>query len=99
MHYELPFLCMANACPYDRQSSHLSLNVTAVTSYIWVTQNPHLCMESTSPYEGHTSHPSFLQLLQHTSRFLHDTSGLPKILHWLCLTPLVTLALWGAPYE
>ena len=26
-------------------------------------------------------------------------SGLPKILLWLCLTPLVTFALWGALYD
>ena len=54
-----------------------------------------------SPYEdeGHTSHSSFSQLLHLTSRLLRHTSGLPKILHWLHLTLLMMLALWGAPYE
>ena len=32
-HYELHFLCMAHACPYDRQSSHSTFTVT-LTSYI-----------------------------------------------------------------
>ena len=56
-------------------------------------------METTSPYKGHTSHASFSQLLHLTTGLLRDISGLPKILHWLCLTLLMTLALWGAPYE
>ena len=30
---------------------------------------------------------------------LRDISGLPKILHWLCLALLMTLGLWRAPYE
>ena len=98
MHYELHLLFIANACPYNRQSSHATFTVTA-SSYIQVTPNAHLCMETTSPYEGHTSHPFFSQLLQHTSRLLHATSGLPKVLCWLCLTPLMMLALWRAPYE
>ena len=50
-------------------------------------------------YEGHTSHPSFSRLLHHTSGLLCHTSRLPKILHWLCLTLLMMLGLWGAPYE
>ena len=96
MHFELCFLCMAHTCPDDRQSSHSSFTATA-TSYIWVTQNLDLCMETTSPYEGHTSHSSFSQLLHLTSGLLCHISGLPKLLHWLCLTLLMTLALWGAP--
>ena len=58
MHNKLHFLHVAHACPFDRQSSHSTFNVTE-TLYIQVTQNPHLCMETTSPYKGHTSHPSF----------------------------------------
>ena len=97
-HYELCFLCMAHTCPDDRQSSHSSFTATA-TSYIQVTQILNLHMETTSPYEGHTSCPSFLRLLHLTSRLLWDISRLPKILHWLRLTLLTMLALWGAPYE
>ena len=89
MHYELCVLHVEHACPYDRQSSCVTFTAT-VTSYIQVT---------TSPYEGHTSHPSFSQLLHHTSRFLQHSSGLPKLLHWLHLTHLMTLALWGVPYK
>ena len=51
------------------------------------------------PYEGHTSPTFFVGLLDPTSGLLHHTSGLPKILHWLCLTLLTTLGLWGVPYE
>ena len=98
MQYELHFLHMAHACPYDRHSSHTTFTVTA-TSYIQVSEKSDLCMETTSPYKGHSSCPSFSQLLHHTSRFLHDTSWLPKILLWLCLSLLMMLALWGAPYE
>ena len=98
MHHKCCFLCMAYACPYNRQSSHVSFNVT-VTSYIWDTQILDLLMETTSPYEGHTSCSSFLQLLHLTSGLLHHMSGLPKILHWLHLTLLTMLALWGAPYK
>ena len=94
MHYKLLFLCMTHSCPYDRQSSCSSFNVTE-TSYIWVIQNPHLCGELASPDEGHTSCPSFHNYF----RFLHNTSGLPKTLCWLHLTPLVTLASWEASYE
>ena len=43
-HYELCFLHMAHACPYDRQSSHAKSD---------------LRMDTTSPYEGHISHPFF----------------------------------------
>ena len=57
-HYELCFLHVAHACPYDRQSSHMALTVTA-TSYIQVIKKLDLCMETISPNEGHTSHPSF----------------------------------------
>ena len=96
MHYECCFLRMAHTCPYDRQSSHVSFTVTA-TLYIWVTGNLNLCVETTSPYKA--SHPSFLRLLHLTSGLLHRISGLPKILHSLCLTLLTMLALWGAPYE
>ena len=92
MHYELPLLSVAHACPYHKQSSCSTFNVTE-TLYIWVTQNPHLHVESTSPYEGHTSCPTFLGLLHPTSRFFCNTSGIPKILHWIHLTPLVMLAL------
>ena len=98
MYYELCFLRMAHACPYDRQSSHTISTVTA-TSYIWVIKHSDLHEETTSPYEGHTSCPSFLQLLHHTSGLLRHISGLPKLLHWLHLTLLTMLALWGAPYE
>ena len=90
-------LGVAHACPLQTFQSLYS-NVTE-TSYIQVTVNPHLRMELTSSNEGHTSHPSFLQLLHHTFRFLHDTSGTPKILCWIHLTPLVMLALWGAPHK
>ena len=84
--------------PYDRQSSRTSFTATA-TSYIQVTQILKLSMETTSPYEGHMSHPSFSRLLHPTSGLLCHTSGLHKILHRLCLTLLMTLGLWGAPYE
>ena len=70
-----------------------------VTSCIQAIQKSDLHMETTSAYEGHTSRPSFLQLLHHTSGVLCHTSGLPIVLHWLCLTLLMTLALWGVPYE
>ena len=93
MHYKLCFLHVAHACPYDRQSHHTISTVTA-TSYIQVTEHSDLCMESTSPYEGHTHHPSSSQLLHPTSGLLWHISGLPKILHWLCLTLLTMLALW-----
>ena len=56
-------------------------------------------METTSPYEGHTSCSSFSQLLHLTSGLLRHIYGLAKILHWLHLTLLMMLALWGAPYE
>ena len=97
-HYKLCFLCMAHTCPDDRQSSHSSFTVTA-TSYIWVTQILNVQMETTPPYEGHTSRSSFLRLLHLTSELLNHISGLPIILHWLCLTILTRLALWGAPYK
>ena len=96
--HEHCILHMAYKCPYDRQSSCTSFTVT-VTSYIQVTQVLKLCMETTSPYEGHTSYPSFSRLLDPTSGLLHHTSRLPKILHWLCLTLLMMLGLWGAPYK
>ena len=83
---------------YDRQSSRMSFTVTA-TSYIRVTQNLKRCVETASPYEGHTSHTSFTRLLDPTSGLHHHTSGLPKILPRLRLTLLMTLGLWGAPYE
>ena len=89
MHYELCFLHMAHACPYDRQSSCTTFTETAI-SYIRVT---------TFPYEGHTSHPSFLQLLHCTPRSLHHPSRLPNLLHWLCLTLLMMLPLWGVLYK
>ena len=89
---------MAHTCPDNRWSSRSIFTATA-TSYIWVTKNLDLRMETTSPYEGHTSHPSFSQLPPHTSGLLHHISRLPTILHWLCLTLLMMLALWGAPYE
>ena len=87
--HECCILCMAYKCLYDRQSSHMSFTVT-VTSYIQITQILNLCVETTSPYEGHTSHPSFLRLLHLTSGLLHHISRLPKILHWLRLTLLMT---------
>ena len=98
MHYELCLLCMAHTFPDDRQSSCSSFTVT-VTLYIQVTKILKLCVEMTSSYKGHTSHPSFSRFLHLTSRLLHHISGLPKILYWLCLTLLMMLALWGAPYE
>ena len=82
--------------PYDRQSSRVNFTAT-VTSYIQVTQNFTLCVETASPYEGHTSRTFFVQLIDPTSGLLPHTSGLPKILPWLCLTLLMTLGLWGAP--
>ena len=97
-HYELHSQCIAQSRPYNRQSSHMTFTVTE-TLYIWVIKKSELHVETTSPYEGHTSCPSLSQLLHHTSRFLHHISRLPKILHWLCLTHLMMLVLWGAPYE
>ena len=97
-HYELCFLCVVHTCPDDRQSSHSSFTAT-VTSYIQVTQILNLHMETASHYKGHTSCSSFSRLLHLTSRLLRHISGLPIILHWLCLTLLMMLALWGAPYE
>ena len=84
--------------PYDRQSSRTSFTATA-TSYIRVTQILKLHVETASPYEGHTSRTFFVRLLDPTSTLLHHTSGLPKILHQLCLTLLTTLCLWGVPYK
>ena len=97
-HYKLCFLCMAHACPYDRESRRMIFSAT-VTSYIQVTKNSDLHMVTTSPYKGHTSHHSVLRLPHRTSRLLCHISRLPKILLWLCLTLLTMLALWGAPYE
>ena len=76
----------------------MSFIVTA-TSYIRVNLILKLCVETTSHYEGHTSHLSFSQLLHCTSGLLHHTPRLPKILHWLHLTLLMTLGIWGAPHE
>ena len=59
MHYELCFLCITHACPYDRQSSHTTFTATA-TSYIWVIEKSDLHVETMSPCEGHTSRPFFL---------------------------------------
>ena len=56
-------------------------------------------METASPYEGHTSRTFFARLLDPASGLLRHTSGLPKILHRLRLTLLMTLCLWGVPYE
>ena len=98
IHYELCFLHMEHKCPDDRQSRHSSFTVTA-TSYILVTQILNLHVETTSPYEGQASRFSFSRLLHLTTTLLPHISGLPKILHWLHLTLLMTLALWGAPYE
>ena len=56
-------------------------------------------MEIASPYKGHTSRTFFARLLDPTSRLLRHTSGLPKILAWLCLTLLTMLGLWGVPYK
>ena len=86
-YYELHLLHMAYKYPYNRQSSCMSFTATA-TSYIQVTQILKLCMETT-----------FSQLLDPTSGLPSNTSGLPKILHWLHLSLLTTLGLWGAPYE
>ena len=80
--------------PYNRQSTCTSSTVT-VTSYIWVTQILKLHVETASAYEGHTSRTFFSRLLHPTSRLLCYTSGL----HQLCLTLLMTLGLWGKPYE
>ena len=94
-----PTLTNHECCsPYNRQSSRMSFTATT-TSYIRVTQILKLCMETTSPYEGHTSCPSFSRLLHPTSGLLSYTSRFPKILHWLHLTLLTMLGLWGAPYE
>ena len=76
----------------------MSFTATAAL-YIRVTQILKLRMETASPYEGHTSRTFFAWLLDPTSGLLHHTSGLPKILPWLCLTLLTTLGLWGAPSE
>ena len=97
-HYEHCLLCMVHTYSYDRQTSCSTFTVTA-TSCIQVTKNSDLRVETASPYEGHTSHPFFLQLPHRTSGLLYHTSGLPKILHWLRLTLLMTLALWGAAYK
>ena len=56
-------------------------------------------METDSPYEGHTSRTFFARLIDPIFGLLHHTSGLPKILPWLCLTLLTMLGLWGVPYE
>ena len=98
MNHEHCFLHVAYDCPDNRQSSCTSFTASAIL-YIQVTQILKLQVETTSTYEGHTSHPSFLQLLHPTSRLLRDTSRLPKILHQLHLTLLMTFGLWGAPYE
>ena len=98
MHYELCFLHTAHTFADDRQSSRTSFTVT-VTSYIWATQILNLHMDTTSPDEGNTSHSSFLRLLHLTSGLLCHISRLPKRLHWLHLTLLTMLALWGAPYK
>ena len=58
MHYELCFLCVAHACPYDKQSSCTISTATAIL-YIWVTKHSDLHMESASPNEGHSHRPSF----------------------------------------
>ena len=92
------FLSLAYKCPYDRQSSHMSFTATA-TWYIGVTQILKLHVETASQYEGHTSCTFFSRLLDPMSRLPSHTSGLPKILHWLRLTLLMTLGLWGAPTE
>ena len=84
--------------PYDRQSSRTNFTAT-VTSYIRVTQNLKRRVETTSPYEGHTSRTFYTRLRDTTSGLLRHTSGLPKILPPLCLTPLMMLGLWGVPYE
>ena len=88
---------MAHTYPYNRKSSCANF-IATVTLYIQVTQILDLHVETTSPYTGHTSHSSF-----HDSILLPGYSviyqGYPKILHWLCLTLLTALALWGAPYE
>ena len=84
--------------PYNRQSSRTSFTAT-VTSYIWVTHILKLCVETASPYEGHTSRTFVLRLLNPMSGLPSHTSGLPKILHWLRLTLLTMLGLWGVPYE
>ena len=76
----------------------MSFTVT-VTSYIRVTQILQLHVETASPYKGHTSRTFFSRLLDPMSGLLSHTSGLPKILHWLCLTLLMMLGLWGAPSE
>ena len=89
---------MAHTCPDDRQSSPSSSTVTA-TSYIQVTQILNVHLDTTSPYEGHACHSSFSRLLHLTSGLFRHISRLPKILHWLCLTLQMMLALWGAPYE
>ena len=52
-----------------------------------------LRVKTASPYKGHTSHTFFARLLDLTSGLLHHTSGLPKILPWLCLTLLLSMRL------
>ena len=84
--------------PYDRQSSRTNFTATA-TLYIRVTQNLNLRVEIASPYKGHTSHTFFARIVNPTSGLLRHTSGLPKILPRLRLTLLMTLGLWGVPYE
>ena len=58
-----------------------------------------LHVETTSPYKGHTSRTFFSHLLHPTSRVTPSYIWVPKILHQLCLTLLMTLGLWGAPYK
>ena len=84
--------------PYDRQSSRANFTATA-TSYIRVTQNLKRRVEIASPYEGHTSRTFFARLRDTTSGLLRHTSGSPTILPRLRLTLLMTLGLWGVPYE
>ena len=56
-------------------------------------------METPFPYEGHTSCTFFARLFDPTSRLLHHTSRLPKILPRLHLTLLTMLGLCGEPSE
>ena len=70
------------------------MNVITLT-----TQNLKRHVETASPYEGHTSRTFFARLLDPFSGLLRPTSGLPKILPRLRLTLLMTLGLWGVPYE
>ena len=98
MNHERCFLHVAYECPYDRQSSRMSFTVT-MTSFIWVTQILKLHMETAFSYEGHTSRTFFPRLLDPMSGLPSHTSGLHKILHWLRLTLLTMLGLWGAQSE